>query len=165
MIFMIFNHPNHLRKTSTHPIFSLLEVLVPLLATQRPQTATRPLYNAMSNCKPKCDFFFTFRFFLWSMGIGLHFNNGNMIRNVNALLVRNVNTPPTPPSPLINIRQHVQHVNNGNMFRNVNALLVRNVTTPHHPPTPPPWWPYDSMCNMLTTPKSKSCTPIGNLDF
>jgi hypothetical protein len=71
------------------------------------------------------------------MGIGLHFNNGNMIRNVNALLVRNVNTPPTPPSPLINIRQHVQHVNNGNMFRNERGVFVKDVNPGGRPPPPP----------------------------
>ena len=32
---MIFNHPNHLRKTSTHPVFSLLEVSVPECFWQR----------------------------------------------------------------------------------------------------------------------------------
>ena len=48
---------------------------------------------------------YTFWVFLWSMDMGLLFNNGNMFRKVSVLLVRDVNTPPTPPSPLMNIRQ------------------------------------------------------------
>ena len=45
-----------------------------LLTTQRPQSPTRPHYEAMSNCKPKSTFFsYTCWFFLWSMDIGLHF--------------------------------------------------------------------------------------------
>ena len=35
MKFMIFNHLNHLRKTSSHPVFSLLEVSVPECFWQR----------------------------------------------------------------------------------------------------------------------------------
>ena len=56
-----------------------------LLATQRPQIATRRQYNAMSTFKPKCPFFVHFLVFLWRMDIGLHFNGGNMFRNVSAL--------------------------------------------------------------------------------
>ena len=39
-----------------------------LLATQRPQTATRRHYNAMSSCKPKCPFFVHFLDFLVEHG-------------------------------------------------------------------------------------------------
>ena len=142
--FMIFNHPNHLRETSTHLVFCLLEVSVPECFWQRNGHRLQQ-GDIITPCTAVCPsvlFLYAFWFFLWSMDIGLHFNNGNMFRNVSAILVRDVNTPPHPPSPLMNIRQHVgahvQHVSNSNMFRNVNALFVRNVYTPHHPPHTPP---------------------------
>ena len=106
---MIFNHPNHLRKTSTHPVFSLLEVSVPECFWQRSghRLQQGDIITPCPAVSPSVPFLYTFWIFLWSMDIGLHFNNGNMIRNVSSLLVRDVNT-----LPLINIRQHAQHVNN-----------------------------------------------------
>ena len=132
---MFFNHPNHLRKTSTHPVFSLLEVSAPECFWQRSGHRLQhcDIITPCPAVSPSVPFLYTFWVFLWSMDFGLLFSNGNMIRNVSALLVRDVFA-----LPLINIRQHVQHVNSGNMFRNVNALLVRNVNTLPPPPPHPP---------------------------
>ena len=73
---MIFNHPNHIRETFTHPFFSSSRRFSAraLVATQKPQTATRQRCDAMSSCRPKCTFFCTLvDFFLWSIDIGRHF--------------------------------------------------------------------------------------------
>ena len=58
---MIFNHPNHIRATFTHPFFSSSRRFSAraLVATQKPQTATRQHCDAMSSCRPKCIFFCT----------------------------------------------------------------------------------------------------------
>ena len=89
---MIFNHP---RQTSTHPFFPLLEASVPECFWQRSGHRLQQ-DNVMTPCptvSPRVPFWYTCWFFLWSMDIGLHFNNGNIFRNVSALLVRDVNTP------------------------------------------------------------------------
>ena len=96
---MIFNHPNNIKATFTLPIFSSSRRFSAraLVATQKPQTATRQHCDAMSSCRPKCIFFVNLLFFLWS----------NVFHNVREVLVKDVNTP---PHPLMIIRQHAQRV-------------------------------------------------------
>ena len=64
---MIFNHPNHIRPTFTHPVVSSsrrFSARAPV-ATQKPQTATRQHCDAMFSCRPKCIFFYTLADFFW----------------------------------------------------------------------------------------------------
>ena len=58
---MIFNRPNHIRPTFTHPVFSSSRRFSTraLVATQKPETATRQHCDAMSSCRSKCIFFCT----------------------------------------------------------------------------------------------------------
>ena len=77
-----------------------------------------------------------------------HIHNGSKFRGPCIILVKNVITP---PHPLMTIREHVQNVHNGNKFRGPCTILYSSRTL-SHPPTP--WWPYESMCNMLTTAPS-----------
>lgn len=71
--------------------------------------------------------------FLWLTWATLNLYNGNMLRNVSDILVKDVYTPLKPPTPLMTILQHVHHLYTGNVLRNASDVLVKGVNTP--PPT------------------------------
>ena len=122
-----------------HPPIFLISAKV-LSAKPRPQTQTRRHYDAMSSCKPKSIFFVRCWFFLCSMDVGVHFFRGPCVT-----LVKNMITPPTP-TPLLTIREHVQHVNNGSL-----GPCVIFVQTLSHPPTPNPLVDHKRACATSAT--------------
>ena len=67
--------------------------------------------------------------------------------------IKNVITPLLHSTPLLTVREHVQHVDNGNQFRGPCVLLVGNVITP----VPHSTHPVDrkrvcaTYCNVFTT--------------
>ena len=170
---MIFNHPNHI--SGRHSLFQFFPLLDAsgaraLVATQKPQSATRQRCDAMSSCRPKCTFFCTrfvffveyrrrspfFQVFPCSIHLLSTSNNGSIgfipqttSKMISLSLSKDilfvVDLGQLEPFVGI-IFDTTDSMCNVCIFRNVKEVLVRDVNTPRHPP--PPWWSYDSMCNV-----------------
>ena len=122
-----------------------------LVATQVPQSATRQRCDAMSSCRPKCTFvvhllFFVehrwrspfFQVFPCSIHLLSTSNNGS------------IGFTPQTTSKMISLSKDILLVSKiiypPDDYTTACATCASSVMPT--PQSPPPWWSYDSMCNV-----------------
>ena len=111
-----------------------------LVAKQNPQSATRQRCDTMSSCRPMCTFLCArFGFFCGSIDGGRH----NMMPPIQTLCYL---AQPLWQQRNIFSSDHIYISFSVNIYKSRHNNKFE--PTPHPPPPSPPWWSYDSMCNV-----------------